>query len=117
MPEDMSARAEPASLSERVERYRKEIESVVKMGVEHPRYELTRQASLAKTDPRARADFLKLVQGLANAQSQEDRFLVIGANQQTHAFIPVVNVAEFDPARVRAVLEKYLRPLPDLAAC
>jgi len=84
----------------------------VAMGMEHPRFELTQQASISKDNSKSRADFLKLIQGLANAHLEDERLLVIGADQKNNAFVPVSNIAEFDPNNVQSVLGKFLYPIP-----
>ena len=114
MPEDPRPSREPNSVSERVERYRKEVQRLVREGIEHPRYELTRESSIAKKDLKARLDLVKLIQGLANAHLNEERFIVIGADQGGSQFVRVENANEFDPAKVSDVLNKHLVPLPSL---
>ena len=112
-PDNSNAESSPPPISERTERYRREIQQLVELGIEHPRCELTQQASISKDNSKARADFLKLVQGLANAHLQEERWLVIGADRSGKAFVPLTNADDFDPAKVQAVLEKYLCPVPN----
>lgn len=112
-PDSSSAENSQPAISERTERYRREIQQLVELGIEHPRCELTQQASISKENSKARADFLKLVQGLANAHLREERWLVIGADRSGKAFVPLTNADEFDPANVQAVLEKYLHPVPN----
>ena len=104
----------PRTLSERVEQYRIEVQCLVRAGIEHPSFEFTREASLAKANLKSRIDFVKLIQGLANAHLEVERVLVIGADLKERKWAPVMNVDEFDPARVSQVLEKYLAPLPRL---
>jgi hypothetical protein len=82
------------------------------MGMEHSRFELTQQASLSKENSKTRGDFLKLIQGLANAHLQEERVLVVGADQKSKGFVSVTNAAEFDPNNVHSVLERFLNPTP-----
>jgi hypothetical protein len=107
---DQSVTSPP--ISERIQRYRVEIQRLVTEGIEHPTCELTQRASISKTEPKARADFLKLVQGLANAHLKEERVLVVGADRKGKAFVALPNHQEFDPAQVHDVLEKYLQPVP-----
>src|SRR2546425_1022249 len=102
------------TLSERVNRYRIEAQQIVAAGAEHPCWELTRQATVNKNQIQERADFVKLVQGIANAHLREERVLIIGADQKNKAFQPVSNAPEFDPARVSDVLDRYLSPKPVL---
>jgi hypothetical protein len=87
------------TLSDRLNHYRLEAQQIVAAGAEHPRWELTRQASLNKNQIEERADFVKLVQGIANAHLREERVLVIGTDQKNKVFQAVTNFAEFDPAR------------------
>jgi hypothetical protein len=114
MPGELEQNADRGTLSERVDRYRLEAQRIVGAGAEHPCWELTRQASLNKNNVEERADFVKLVQGIANAHLREERVLVIGADQTNKSFQAVSNAAEFDPARVSDVLERYLSPKPVL---
>ncbi len=100
------------SLSERIEAYRKEVQRLVKEGIEHQQYELKRECSLAKRDKESQVGLAKLVQGLANAHSSQERFIVIGAGQQEKQFFPVQNTRDFDTANVSQILEKYLSPVP-----
>jgi hypothetical protein len=58
-------------------------------------------------------DFVKLVQGLANAELAGERFLIIGADPRQRKFFSVENITEFDEASVSSVLSKYLEPLPN----
>lgn len=102
------------SLSERVEEYRREVQRLVQQGIEHPKYEFKRECSIAKENLRARLDFVKLVQGLANADSRGEHFIVIGADQRAREFFPVSNLRDFDPAKVSEVLGKYLDPIPHI---
>jgi len=108
---DMAPQPDQA-LSERKRRYAEEVERLVGEGVENPRCELTREVSLEKDDAKSRADFVKLVQGLANAHLTEERFLVIGADKKERRFYPVANPGQFDQAKVTAILRRYLEPLP-----
>jgi len=111
-PDDKQAA--PAPLSERLQNYLTEIQSLVRQGVEHPRNEFKRATSIAREDLDDRLDFLKLLQGVANAEVLEERFIVIGADPTQRAFHPLANAADFDPARVTPVLAKYFDPLPQL---
>jgi len=112
--EDTIPANESAPLSERVQKYCKEVERLVQAGIEHPCYELTRECSLSKANAKTRANLIKLVQGLANAHLHEERFIVVGADQENRRFAPVTNTAEFDPARLIQVLGRYLNPVPAL---
>jgi hypothetical protein len=49
MPGKQEENADRGTLSERLNRYRLEAQQIVAAGAEHPRWELTRQASLKNT--------------------------------------------------------------------
>jgi hypothetical protein len=55
---------------------------------------------------------VKFIQGVANADLAEEKFIVIGADQKERKFYDVPNAAEFDPAKLAAVLSMYLHPQP-----
>jgi hypothetical protein len=93
-----------------------EVESVVRLGVEHAQFELKRWATIRKEEIADRLDFIKLIQGLANAHSNQERFIVIGADQQAKAFCRVTNQEEFDPAKLYQIIAKYLYPVPVIEA-
>jgi hypothetical protein len=113
MPEEQEAQTQPASLPSRIEQYRKEVEYLVGVGTEHPRYEMKRECSIANENMKSRLGFVKLVQGLANAHLKEERFVIIGADQKERKFFSVQNADEFDPAKISAILGRYLAPLPN----
>ena len=98
--------------SERVEKYRKEAQALVKQGGEQPRFEFKRSASLKRENLEDRYSFIKLVQGLANAEIDGERCIVIGADPKQKQFFPVGNADEFDSAKISQVLSAYLSPLP-----
>src|ERR1017187_10882657 len=98
------------ALSERFDRYRVEVEQIVTRGIEHPNYELKRSATISRDSLADRLDFVKLIQGLANADVEEERFIVIGADQKERKFYDVGNASEFDPAKLAQVISKYLDP-------
>ena len=102
------------ALSERVQNCLSEVCSLVRKGIEHPRFEFKRTASITREDLDDRLDFIKLLQGVANADGSEERYVVIGGDPKEKKFYPVPNAAEFDPARVCSVLSKYLDPLPEV---
>jgi len=104
----------PITLAERFDRYCAEVRDVVTRGIEHPRFELKRSATISKDQLADRLDFVKLIQGVANAHIREERFIVIGADQKEHRFYNVGNTAEFDPASLSQILSKYLDPQPCL---
>src|SRR6266576_7015428 len=68
-----------APLSERLQICLAEIHQIVRKGVEHPRFEFKREASPTREDLDERFDFIKLIQGVANSEASEERFVVIGA--------------------------------------
>ena len=102
------------TLAERVTRYKAEVERIVGLGIEHAQYELKRTATVRKEDIADRLDFVKLVQGLSNAHSSQERFVVIGADQRAKSFFNILNPQEFDPAAVHKILAKYLYPVPTI---
>jgi hypothetical protein len=104
----------PVALSDRLQKCIAEIQSLVQQGVEHSRYEFKRTASLGKDDLDERWDFIKFIQGVANCDVLEERYIVIGADTKEKRFYPVGNSAEFDPARIAPILAKYLDPIPQL---
>jgi hypothetical protein len=101
-------------LSERFDGYRAEIQKIVERGIEHPKYELKRALTVAKENLADRLDFIKLIQGVANAHIAEERFIVIGADQKERKFYNVTNVHEFDAADLSQIITKYLDPAPRL---
>src|SRR5208337_2101970 len=105
------------ALSERVEQYRREIQSLIKQGVEHPRFEFKRSCSISRDNLDDRLDFIKFLQGVANAEVAGERCITIGADPKEKLFCPVTNVEEFDPATVSAVVAKYLNPPPQFQVC
>lgn len=100
------------TLSTRIERYRVEVQRLVSSGAEHPQYEFKRCISLARESLADRLDFIKLVQGLANSEIAEERFVIIGADQREKRFHAVDDVAQFDSAKISQLFSKYLDPLP-----
>jgi len=114
MAESSQEDRSPITLVERFDRYRVAVQEVVERGIEHPTYELKRAVTISKDDLADRLDFIKLIQGLANAHIAEERFIVIGADQKERKFYNVANVDEFDPAKLSLVVAKYLDPAPRL---
>jgi hypothetical protein len=104
----------PASLPQRFDEYARTIEGIVLRGIEHPSCELKRTLTLDRGELGDRLDFVKLLQGLANAHSDSECLIVIGADQNERKFFDVANAAEFDPARVSPILAKYLSPEPKI---
>src|SRR5208282_2629704 len=100
------------ALSEQVEKHRQEIQSLIRQGVEHPRFEFKRACSISHDNLDDRLDFIKFLQGVANAEVAEERCITIGADPKEKLFYPVSNAGEFDPATVSAVVAKYLDPPP-----
>ncbi len=62
------------TLAERFDQYCTEVEQIVSRGIEHPRFELKREVTISRENLADRLDFVKLVQGLANAHIAEERF-------------------------------------------
>ena len=100
------------ALSERVEKHRQEIQSLIKQSVEHPRFEFKRSCSISRDNLDDRLDFIKLLQGVTNAEVAGERCITIGADPNEKLFYPVTNTEEFDPATVSGVVAKYLDPPP-----
>jgi hypothetical protein len=87
---------------------------VVERGIEHPSDELKRAVTISEENLADRLDFVKLIQGLANAHVAEERFGVIGTDQKERKFYNVANLDEFDPATLSRIIAKYLDPPPRL---
>lgn len=104
----------PVTLAERFDHYCAEVQQIVTRGIEHPRFELKRSATISREQLADRLDFVKLIQGVANAHIAEERFIVVGADQKERKFFNVQNAAEFDPANLSQILSKYLDPQPRL---
>ncbi|WP_353071411.1 hypothetical protein [Tunturiibacter gelidiferens] len=102
----------PSSLSERILIYCNEVQMLIDEGVEHPRYEFKRTLTITRENLNDRLDFVKLVQGLANADLPEEKFIIIGGDPKERKFYSVSNGEEFDEAALSSVLAKYLDPLP-----
>ena len=100
------------SLSVRIEEFRREIQTLVIQGVEHPRFEFKRSCSIVRENLEDRLDFIKLVQGVANADVTGERCIVIGADPKEKKWFTVSNGVEFDGATVSSVIAKYLDPVP-----
>jgi hypothetical protein len=114
LDEPKAKESSPPALSERLQRCLTEIRSLVRQGVEHPRFEFKRAASISREDFDDRLDFIKLLQGVANSEASEERYVVIGADPSDKRFYPVTNADEFDHARVSPILAKYLDPVPNV---
>jgi len=114
MAEPIQENRLPVTLAERFDRYKVEVQQIVARGIEHPRYELKRSATISRENLADRLDFVKLIQGLANAHIKEERFIVIGADQRERKFYQTDNSGEFDPASLSQVISKYLYPQPRL---
>jgi hypothetical protein len=114
MAERAEAERSPVTLAERFDSYRSSIEQNVARGIEHPTFELKRSATISRDSLPDRLDFIKLIQGLANADIEEERFIVIGADQKERRFYDVGNAGEFDPANLSRILSKYLDPQPSI---
>lgn len=106
--------ADPPPLSERINKVLAEIKTVFQQGVEHPKFEFKRSASPTREDLDDRLDFIKFLQGVANCDLNEERYIVIGADPKDGQFYSVTNADDFDGARIFPVLIKYLEPLPKI---
>ena len=95
-----------------MEQYRREIQSLIEQGVEHPRFEFKRSCSISRDNLDDRLDFIRFLQGVANAEVAGERCITIGADPKEKRFYPVSNTAEFDPAPVASIVAKYLDPPP-----
>ena len=102
-------------LSERIEKYRKEVHFLIRQGGEQPSFEFKRSASPTRVNLEERFGFIKLLQGLANAEIDGERCLVIGADPKEKCFFPVGNTDEFDSAKISQILNTYLHPLPNFS--
>jgi hypothetical protein len=98
------------SLSVRAQKYRDEIERVVRDVGEHPLYELKRAYDFSSL--RQRIEFVKDIQSIATSHIDDEKFLVIGADEATRKFVAVTNSHDFEDTKVRQQLEKYLSPCP-----
>ncbi len=113
MAQETENNQEPeGALSERVEKHRQEIQSLIKQGVEHPRFEFKRACSISHDNLDDRLDFIKLLQGVANVEVSGERCITIGADPKQKLFFPVTNTEQFDPATVSGIVAKYLDPPP-----
>jgi hypothetical protein len=101
-----------APLSDRIKEYSREIQSLIAQGVEHPRFEFKRSSSISRNNLDDRLDFVKLLQGLANAEILGEKCIIIGGDPKEKRFYPVSNTAEFDQATVTTIVAKYLDPPP-----
>jgi len=106
-PEKESA---SASLSNRADRYKQEAERVVREVGEHPLFELKRSCAL--TELAEKIEFVKDVQSICTSKVESEKYLVIGADEKARTFVNVDNLADFEDAKVRQLLEKYLQPTP-----
>src|SRR5579872_199889 len=108
-----SQQQESQQPSARIQKYRNEAQSLIQQGGEQPRFEFKRTASLKRQNLDGRFGFIKLLQGLANAEIDGERCIVIGADPKEKRFFPVSNAEEFDAAKISQVLTAYLDPLPN----
>src|SRR5208282_233590 len=86
MAEAPEQEQDQATLSSRIEAYRREIQALVAHGAEHPRFEFKRCCSLSRENLDDRLDFIKLLQGIANSDADGDCCIVIGVDQKTKQF-------------------------------
>ena len=108
----MSSPADHQGSLEKADILRREIQGYVSQSLETPRYEMTRQCSLASSNRKSQVDFAKTIQGMANALPPAEKVYVIGADQTEGRFYSVENLHEFDAANLHQILGKYLEPIP-----
>jgi hypothetical protein len=107
---DQAASTGEETLSARAQRYRDEIERVVRTVGEHPQYELKRAYDFSTLQQRI--EFVKDIQSIATSEIDSEKFLVVGADETDRRFVAVANTKDFDESKVRQQLEKYLSPTP-----
>lgn len=117
MPEDPKAQDSTEatlrpqnSLAARARQYGIDVEQVVRGVGEHPQYELKRAYDLSSLQQRM--ELVKDIQSIATSRIDTEKFLVIGADEQTRKFVPVTNPQDFDDAKLRQQLARYLSPVP-----
>jgi hypothetical protein len=93
-----------------VEKYRRTVERVVTEIGEHPEYEMKRACSLQSLPEKL--ELVKDIQSIATSRIDTEKYLVIGADEKLRAFCPISNANDFDEARIRQMLDKYLSPIP-----
>jgi hypothetical protein len=86
MQEAGAAQPSPLEVGKRVEQYRAEIARIVGEGIEHPGVELKRTASIVRENLADRLDFIKLIQGMANSEGRDEKFVVIGQTLRSGSF-------------------------------
>jgi hypothetical protein len=99
------------NLDARVERYRELVEKVVQEMGEHPECELKRSYHLETKAQKI--EFVKDIQSVATSRIETEKLIVIGADEDSRSFCGVTNPDEFDDARIRDLLGKYLVPIPE----
>ena len=110
MAEDDKKKEQTPPLSERANRYREEIEKVVREVGEHPLFELKRVCDL--TNLEGKIELVKDVQSICTSRIEFEKYLVIGADARARGFVNVENLDEFDEAKLKERLGKYLQPVP-----
>jgi hypothetical protein len=100
-----------SSLLDRAARYKQEVDKVVREVGEHPLFELKRSCAMSVL--KDRIEFVKDIQSIATSRIESEKFLVIGADAASKSFVPVTNLTDFDEAKLRQLLEKYLNPVPE----
>jgi hypothetical protein len=99
-----------SSLPDRVARYKLEVEKVVREVGEHPQYELKRDCNFDQLADKI--EFVKDVQSICTSRIESEKYLIVGVDETTRSFVDVKNLPDFDEARIRSRLEKYLQPIP-----
>jgi hypothetical protein len=103
--------AASASLSDRTAIYRDEIEKIVAQVGEHPLFEMKHSCTFQNLAEKI--EFVRDIQSIATSRIESEKYLIIGADESLKTFHAVQNLADFDEATIRQVLDKYLSPIPD----
>jgi hypothetical protein len=87
------------------------VEKVVQEVGEHPQYELKKSCRLDVIAQKI--ELVKDIQSIATSRIETEKYLVIGVDEASKSFCTVSNTADFDDARIRQLLGKYLTPIPE----
>lgn len=110
-PNKSLQQSQPPDLAARAEDYRQLVEKVVQKVGEHPQCELKRSSQLDTIAQRI--EFVKDIQSIATSPIETEKYLVIGVDEASRSFRTVANLDDFDDARIRQLLGKYLTPVPE----
>lgn len=102
---------ERENLHTRAAKYQQDIEQIVSAVGEHPLYEFKRTCDL--NDLTSRIEFVKDIQAIATSAIADEKYLVIGADEKARTFENITNLSDFDEARLRQLLGKFLSPCPN----